>query len=77
VECSPHDNPIQRYFENKRPEDLDEAIETVRSSPGIEEARSMARSYANRARRNLDSMASSTPRDVLDGLIDYVVERQT
>jgi geranylgeranyl pyrophosphate synthase len=33
VECSPHDNPIQRYFENKRPEDLDEAIETVRSSP--------------------------------------------
>jgi len=76
VENYPGDNAIKRYFQNQESEDLSEAIETVRNSPGLEEAQTIAVSYGDRARSALQDHPAGPTLSALFDLIDYVLERR-
>jgi len=76
VERYPEGNAIRRYFEGRAPEDLAQAIEAVRNSPGLEEAQVVAGSYGERARRALIGLPASAAVQALLDLVDYVLERR-
>lgn len=55
--------------------EVDEVVRWVRNGPAVEEALSLARHYAARARAVLSEFSSSPERSVLDELVDFVVAR--
>jgi geranylgeranyl pyrophosphate synthase len=77
LERYPRDNPVRRLFHDRdRHQDVEMAIEMVRSSPIIEECYRVASEYSSRASRNLDLLPDSPSRKALLTLADYVVKRK-
>jgi len=57
------------------PDELSEALDLLRRSPAMAEARAMLMSYAGRARSLLSGLPGSPARDALSALADFVVAR--
>jgi all-trans-nonaprenyl-diphosphate synthase len=64
---------IEREF--SEPEDLNKAIELIKNSEGIEQARQLAKDLASKAAQNLDCLAASESKDALYELTNYAVSR--
>ena len=64
---------IEREF--AEPGDLDQALELIANSNGINRARQLAASHAQQAAQNLSCLAPSASKDALGELTDYVVSR--
>jgi heptaprenyl diphosphate synthase/octaprenyl-diphosphate synthase len=78
MDRNPHDNPVQLAFEgHRRRASLRRAIEEIRASDLLDEAMVTARRFAADAREALDAMPDGEPRQTLDGLVDYVLERRS
>ena len=56
-------------------ESISEALALLRASPGIDAARSVLRSYADRARALLTTLPDLPARGALEALADFVVSR--
>jgi len=56
--------------------DYDEVVELVRTSSAIAQAERHAHEFADRASAELSVFPASEPRDVLEKVCDYVVERR-
>ncbi len=56
--------------------DVDAALEIIRSSGALDEARSLAREYGDRARRSVDVVEDPVYRAHLLRLVDMVLERE-
>lgn len=71
------DNPIRKAFEGvRRKANLDRAIREILESGVIDESMATARQFGEQARQALAPLPPGEVRDVLDGLVDYVLERQ-
>jgi geranylgeranyl pyrophosphate synthase len=78
MDRNPRDNPVQLAFEgHRRRASLRRAIEEIRASDLLDEAMVTARRFAADAREALDAMPDGEPRQTLDGLVDYVLERRS
>ncbi|MDJ0568904.1 MAG: solanesyl diphosphate synthase [Pleurocapsa sp. MO_192.B19] len=64
---------IERKF--SEPEDLSKALELVKNSDGIEQARQLAKDLALQAAQSLSSLASSDSKNALNELTNYAVSR--
>lgn len=64
---------IEREF--SEPEDLSKALELIRKTDGIDQARQLAAHHARIAAQNLSCLAASDSTKALNELTDYVVSR--
>lgn len=64
---------IEREF--SEPDDLETALELIKSSDGIEQARKLAKDHAYMAIQNLSCLAASDSTKALNQLADYAVSR--
>ena len=64
---------IEREF--SEPEDLNKAVELIKNSSGIEQARQLAKDLANKAAQNLSCLTASDSKDALYELTNYAVSR--
>ncbi|BAZ46194.1 solanesyl diphosphate synthase [Chondrocystis sp. NIES-4102] len=64
---------IERKFSD--PEDLDKALELIRSTDGIEQARQLAKNLAHQAAQCITCLKPSDSKDALHDLTDYAVSR--
>ncbi len=64
---------IRREF--SEPEDLEQAVELIKNSSGIEQARQLAKDLAYKAAQNLNCLATCASKDALRELTDYAVSR--
>ncbi|MEN9567419.1 MAG: hypothetical protein RLZZ69_2615, partial [Cyanobacteriota bacterium] len=64
---------IERKFAES--EDLDRALELVKKSDGIEQARQLAKDLAYKAAQSLSCLPPSSSKDALHELTDYAVSR--
>lgn len=64
---------IERKF--SEPEDLNKALELIKNSDGINQARQLAANHASMAAKNLTCLAPSDSTEALNELTDYVVSR--
>ena len=64
---------IEREF--SEPGDISQALELIKNSDGIEQARQLAYTHAREAAQNLSCLPSSTSKDALIELTNYVVSR--
>ena len=64
---------IEREF--SEPEDLNKAVELIKNSSGIEQARQLAKDLANKAAQNLSCLSASDSKDALHELTGYAVSR--
>jgi heptaprenyl diphosphate synthase/octaprenyl-diphosphate synthase len=77
MERHPDDNPVKRLFENdRRDEHLAEAIDMIRGSGILDEARTVARDFRDRAVSSLERLPDSPDRAALVDVADYVLGRR-
>lgn len=77
LERHPEDNPVKRLFENREARDnIEPALEMVRSSTIVAECYRVASEYASRACQNLGVLPDSALRQMLADIANYVVERK-
>ena len=73
-----HDNPVRLAFDDvERDENMARAIEAIRNSDALDQARETARRFGARASEALAELPEGEARSTLDGLIDYVLERRS
>jgi geranylgeranyl pyrophosphate synthase/phage shock protein PspC (stress-responsive transcriptional regulator) len=78
MQQKPEDNPIKRAFDGiRRNANLERAIGEIRESGVLEESMATARRFAADARAALEPLPRGEVRDTLDGLVDYVLARQS
>ena len=78
MQGQPHDNPVRLAFDDvERDENMARAIEEIRNSDALDQARETARRFGARAREALAELPEGEARSTLDGLIDYVLERRS
>jgi geranylgeranyl pyrophosphate synthase len=78
VQRYPEGNPVRRLFEERGGSDLlAQAIAVVRESGILEESYGIARGFRDRACGSISALPRGAPRDALEGLTDYVLERRT
>lgn len=78
VQRYPEDNPVKPLFDARGDSGLlARCIEMVKESGILEESYAVARDYRDRACRSLRGLPSGAPRDALEGLADYVLERRS
>lgn len=69
-------NPIRLAYENGRnPDDLRRAADAVRSSPFIDDARTIACEFGQKAIEGLSVLSDTPARRSLSGLIEYALTR--
>jgi len=73
----PEDNPVQRYFRERRPELVREAVAMVRDSEIPEESYAMARRFGEGALAALSTLPDTEARRTLAGLVEYVLRRRS
>ncbi len=73
----PSDNPVQRYFQERRPELVAEAVAIIRASDIPEECHDMARRFGEAAKAALTPLPATTARRTLEGLVEYVLQRRS
>ena len=72
------DNPIRKAFEGvRRKANLDRAIREILESDVIDESMRTARQFGDQAREALAPLPDGEVRRTLEGLVDYVMERDT
>jgi len=77
MEMYPKDNTVQEIFENRqREENLEKAIQIIRSSDIIPECYNVAREFTTEACRALANFPDNPCRQSLMNLADLLVERQ-
>jgi geranylgeranyl pyrophosphate synthase len=77
LERYPHDNPIEKIFNQEDVEvNLKLAIDMVRNSAIIDECYQMASDYATMATRELAGLPNKPAREALAALADYIIKRQ-
>ena len=64
---------IEREF--SEPDDLDRALELIKNSDGIEQARQLAKELACQAAQNINCLAGSDSKNALKELTNYAVSR--
>jgi all-trans-nonaprenyl-diphosphate synthase len=64
---------IERKF--SEPEDLNKALELIKNSDGIEQARQLAKDLACKAAQSLSCLTASASKDALHELTNYAVSR--
>ena len=64
---------IEREF--SEPEDLNKALELIKDSDGIEQARQLAKNLASKAAQSLNCLSASDSKNALYELTNYVVSR--
>ena len=64
---------IEREFSES--DDLDRALELIKNSDGIEQARQLAKELARQAAQNINCLTASDSKDALKELTDYAVSR--
>jgi octaprenyl-diphosphate synthase len=73
----PDDNPVQRYFQERRPELVAEAVAIIRASDIPEECHDMARRFGEAAKAALTPLPATAARRTLEGLVDYILQRRS
>lgn len=77
MDRSPNDNPVKRAFEGtRRKANLQRAINDIRASDLLDESMATARHFADNARAALTELPAGEPRETLEALVDYVLERR-
>ncbi|MBU2609038.1 MAG: polyprenyl synthetase family protein [Chloroflexi bacterium] len=77
LERHPEDNPVKRIFESGGgQDDIQQAIELVRSSTIVQECYAIASEYASQACRHLEGLSDRVGRQRLVEIADYVVARK-
>ena len=77
MERHPDDNPVKRLFENdRREEHVADAIDMIRGSGILDEARTVARDFRDRAVSSLERLPASPDRAALVDVADYVLGRR-
>ncbi|MEM7758257.1 MAG: solanesyl diphosphate synthase [Cyanobacteria bacterium P01_A01_bin.40] len=64
---------IEREF--SEPDDLNQALELINNSEGVEQSRQLAKDLAQKAGQNLGCLAASESKDALHELTNYAVSR--
>ena len=78
MQQQPEGNPVKLAFDDiDRDANLTRAIEEIRGSTALDEAAQAARRFGDRAREALSALPAGEERDRLDGLVDYVLERDS
>jgi octaprenyl-diphosphate synthase len=78
MQQKPTDNPIRRAFDGiRRNANLERAITEIRESGVLEESMETARRFAAEARAALTALPPGEARETLDGLVDYVLARES
>ncbi len=78
MQRNPDNNAVKRAFGGlRRRSNLARAIKEIRSSDILDESMQTARHFAGLARAALTELPPGDARDTLDGLVDYVLERQS
>jgi len=67
-------NLIMSKFTNGR-KDLDQALEIVRNSGGIEKSQAVSRKFIIKAKKQLEVLPPGSIRDSLEKIADYITER--
>ena len=74
---NPEDNPVKRIFEHENTEEnIQLAIELVRTSSIVEECYKVASDYCSRASDNLKLLPDNITRQALSDLTNYVLSRR-
>lgn len=77
IERYPQDNPVKRLFQNRtETENIQKAIEQVRSSSIVDDCYQIAKNYRDNACRLLEELPQNTSRQALIELADFVVKRK-
>jgi geranylgeranyl pyrophosphate synthase len=78
MERHPNDNPVEKLFRNRNPEEhLAEAISMVLNSDVLDDSFAVARDFRDRAVAALEQLPDSTDRAALIEIADYVLSRRT
>ena len=67
-------NLIMSKFTNGR-KDLDQALEIVRNSGGVEKSQAVSRKFIIKAKKQLEVLPPGSIRDSLEKIADYITER--
>jgi geranylgeranyl pyrophosphate synthase len=73
----PRDNPIHRFFADRRHEHVQQAVLMVRESDIPQESYRMARDYCGRALEAISILPSTEARRTLEELTYYILERRS
>lgn len=73
----PRDNPIHRFFADRRHEHVQQAVLMVRESDIPQESYRMARDYCGRALEAISILPSTEARRILEELTYYILERRS
>jgi geranylgeranyl pyrophosphate synthase len=77
VERYPNDNPIQRLFDGDRdPASLQRVIEMIQNSDIVEQCYTTARNYCQKALAALKYVPEVPPKQSLEALVSYTMERK-
>jgi len=77
LEYYPKDNPIERFFRNRKElEAKKRVIELICNSPIVQECYDIAADYGARACQNLNLLPGNTSRQALEDLVDYIIRRK-
>jgi geranylgeranyl pyrophosphate synthase len=77
LEQYPHDNPIERLFQNVEPGgNLKQAIEMIHNSTIIPQSYSIAADFHHKAKQALEPLQDSSYKRSLLAMAEYVVERR-
>ncbi|MXW23993.1 MAG: polyprenyl synthetase family protein [Chloroflexi bacterium] len=78
MERYPDDNPIRRAFDGvRRRANLQRAIEEIRASGLLDESLETGSRFATEAVEALDALPAGEPRDTLERLAEFVIERRS
>lgn len=71
------DSQVQEIFECESPseEDVMRALESIKSSAAIQEARSLSKHYAEKALQSIKKLPPSVYRDGLKTMVDLIIDR--
>jgi geranylgeranyl pyrophosphate synthase len=76
-ERHPQDNPVKRFFQNRKETgNIQLAIEQVRNSSIVDDCYQIAKSYCDTACRQIKDLPENVSRQSLIDLADYVVKRK-
>ncbi len=73
----PQDNPVKQFFQNRnKPENIQTAIEQIRSSSIINDCYQVAKDFSDKACRQIQALPDIPSRQAMMDLADFVVKRR-
>ena len=74
-ESNPDDDLLEQIFDNRSTDEVAETMEKIRKSSALDKCRDIANDFSRKAAGQLKILPDSNYKETLQGLVDYMLER--